>query len=439
VALVKSWSVLSAGALVASGLLLTGKLGDRGLLLPGATTDGHYQIELACEACHEEPFGGAEALDATCRGCHADALRAAIDSHPTSLFTDPRNADRRARLDARRCVNCHREHWPEGTRSGGVTVPDDHCAVCHEDVARERPSHAGLEPSGCASSGCHKYHDNRSTYEEFLVEHAGERPLLGAIGGSPRGAAAAQKASAALARVLPGARPLARAEHDGPDGQPSSDERVTAWAESAHASAGVNCSGCHAGPAGWSDRVGVAVCGSCHAPEKTGWASGRHGMRVGLGLEPMRPELARLPMHTAAGGESLGCNSCHRAHRFDRRYAAADACQGCHADTHTLAYAESPHGRTWRAELAGSAARGSGVSCATCHMPRQLTGRVQHDQNDNLRPREKMIRSVCLDCHGLAFAIDALADSALIESNFAASPRAHVPSIDWALARSQPP
>jgi hypothetical protein len=144
-------------------------------------------------------------------------------------------------------------------------------------------------------------------------------------------------------------------------------------------------------------------------------------------------------MKAAARGESLDCNSCHGAHRFDREHAAADACQGCHADKHTLAYAESPHGKAWRAELVGTAARGSGVSCATCHMPQERTGRVQHDQNDNLRPREKMIRSVCLDCHGLAFAIDALADPALIESNFAAAPRAHVPSIDWALARRHPP
>ena len=58
---------------------------------------------------------------------------------------------------------------------------------------------------------------------------------------------------------------------------------------------------------------------------------------------------------------------------------------------------------------------------------------VQHNQNDTLRPNEKMIRPVCLSCHGLAFAIDALADPALVARNFAGRPLGHVESIDMAL------
>ena len=34
---------------------------------------------------------------------------------------------------------------------------------------------------------------------------------------------------------------------------------------------------------------------------------------------------------------------------------------------------------------------------------------VQHNQNDGLQPNEKMIRPVCMSCHGLGFSIDALA------------------------------
>jgi hypothetical protein len=34
---------------------------------------------------------------------------------------------------------------------------------------------------------------------------------------------------------------------------------------------------------------------------------------------------------------------------------------------------------------------------------------VQHNQNETLEPAEKMIRPVCLHCHGLGFSIDALA------------------------------
>jgi hypothetical protein len=92
------------------------------------------------------------------------------------------------------------------------------------------------------------------------------------------------------------------------------------------------------------------------------------------------------------------------------------------------------------------APRNSGVSCATCHLPREIQRqdgkdivRVQHNQNINLRPRDKMVRSVCLNCHGLGFSLDALADTALVARNFAGSPARHVPSLDMAEKRlSQP-
>jgi hypothetical protein len=40
-----------------------------------------------------------------------------------------------------------------------------------------------------------------------------------------------------------------------------------------------------------------------------------------------------------------------------------------------------------------------------------------------------------MNCHGLAFAIDALADAGLVKSNFNGRPARHVPSIDWAVRR----
>ena len=63
---------------------------------------------------------------------------------------------------------------------------------------------------------------------------------------------------------------------------------------------------------------------------------------------------------------------------------------------------------------------------------------VSHNQNDTLRPNEKMIRSVCLDCHGLGFAINALADSDLVIGNFSGRPAVHVESIEWAVQRGAP-
>ena len=62
---------------------------------------------------------------------------------------------------------------------------------------------------------------------------------------------------------------------------------------------------------------------------------------------------------------------------------------------------------------------------------------VQHNQNANLRPNEKMLREVCQDCHGLPFALDALADPALIRNNFKGAPAQHVPSVDMALERAR--
>jgi len=436
------WSFAGALLLGSFGFLLSGELGDRRLLLPGSSTDGHYQMELGCNECHGSAFAGESALESACVRCHGPELTAAENSHPKSKFTDPRNADRVARLDARRCVTCHREHWPQGTGELGVSVQQDHCSVCHADIGRERASHAALSWSSCASVGCHRFHDNRASREKYLIEHAGEAAFLPsptperAAGGAAAAVAANMAASAEAAP-----RPLSAADADAPDEIEFGSEDLAAWAASAHAANGINCRGCHEAEGSFRKSVPTSTCGRCHADERAGWVSGKHGLRDGLGLEAMRPELARQPMQANAPDAALSCSSCHRDHGFDRQRAAVDSCQGCHADDHTRAYGDSAHARLWQKEQAGTAPPGSGVSCATCHLPRlpHASGRerVQHNQNDNLRPRDKMIRGVCLDCHGLAFSIDALADEALVERNFAGTPRVHVPSIDWAVARAR--
>src|SRR4051794_14614244 len=112
---------MSARTGLLAGSLLTAALGgylgapfavpgaDKRALLPGATTRGHHLLEQACSACHV-PFHGVP--NEACLRCHEASLAAAEDSHPTSTFADPRNADRRAGLDARACATCHREHAP---------------------------------------------------------------------------------------------------------------------------------------------------------------------------------------------------------------------------------------------------------------------------------------------------------------------------------------
>jgi len=147
-------------------------------------------------------------------------------------------------------------------------------------------------------------------------------------------------------------------------------------------------------------------------------------------------------MRADAHNKTVSCISCHGAHEFDTRFASVDACLNCHADKHSLAFKDSTHFRLFEDDARGKASQGTGVSCATCHMPRTLHkgGEVEailseHNQNLNLRPNEKMIRSVCMNCHGLGFSIDALADAELIKSNFNGPAQQHVQSLDMAERR----
>jgi formate-dependent nitrite reductase cytochrome c552 subunit len=231
----------------------------------------------------------------------------------------------------------------------------------------------------------------------------------------------------------------------------ASPEILAEWERSAHARAGINCSRCHHAPAGeegnaaeWADLPGRDVCGACHEQEAKGFREGRHGMRLAVGLDPMRPGLARLPMRAEASGRELSCTTCHGAHGFDTRRAAVDACLGCHRDEHSLAYPGSPHHELWMKESEARAGTASGVSCATCHLPREHAREggatrisVQHNQNNNLRPNEKMLRTVCMHCHGLGFSIDALADPELIRDNFRGRPAARVESLDLVRRRAR--
>lgn len=397
---------------------------DRTLFLPGQTSHGHYQIELRCDTCHG---GDGVVSSQRCLSCHREELERADDSHPPSKFMDPRNAELVATLDARECVACHTEHAPELTDRFGVSLPRDYCVYCHDGIGDERATHAGLSHDSCQAGGCHNFHDNRALNEDFLEEHLAE-PDLRAQPLRPLRAGAARSSGTP--------KPLVAADADAPDAL-YQEGAVAAWAASAHASNAVNCSDCHG-------REGVRsveadVCGRCHERELEGFRASRHGARLAVGLSPMKPKLARLPMKARASERALDCQSCHGAHAYDTELAAVEACQGCHDDRHTRAYPGSPHARALDAELAGRAARGSGVSCATCHLPVESasTGRaaVQHNQNDNLRPDEKMARSVCLACHGLRFTLDALADRGLVETNFRGAPAAHVPSLDWVAAR----
>lgn len=448
------WIVLTVaiGGYLAAGMLLKSAAGNpllepaRKLLLPGKTTHGHYQIELACESCHSSAFGGREALQQSCERCHGAELKHAGDKHPASKFTDPRNADRLEKLDALQCVTCHVEHRTEITSTMGVTMPRDFCFHCHQDIAKDRPSHEGMAFDTCNSAGCHKYHDNRALYEDFLAKHLDEPKLL-----SKRWLPARDFAS--VAAEFPGypADRFPLKPQTVPDAPPAlmkSQNAVTDWLATAHARSGVNCNGCHQteaeGKKNWVERPDHTVCATCHEPETRGWLSGKHGMRLAEGLSPMTPGKARQPMHDKVRDQAMGCTSCHGAHRFDTKQAAVESCMSCHNDEHTAAYKRSPHYALWQKEAAGELPPGSGVSCASCHLPRDeyrppdggaKRVLVQHNQNDNLRPNEKMIRPVCMNCHGYGFSVDALADAALVRNNYSGNPGIHIKSVDMVARR----
>lgn len=453
-----AWLVFSA-ALAGYFLLrlfAAGNGEDKTVFLPGETSAGHYQIELACNACHTGPYADRESMQEACESCHGAALKDAKDDHPKSKFTDPRNADRIAVLDARYCVTCHVEHRPDITGAMGVTVPEDVCFLCHSDIAKDRPSHTGMAFDTCASAGCHNFHDNRALYEDFLVRHMDENAT------DPEGRLLLSNLRD-IAEQLPDyplqqhpLTPQTLAEQRLPAGVELSSQLAEDWMASSHAASGVGCLACHASPEaeveGWVQSPGHEVCSNCHQGEVSGFLAGRHGMRLdeeklGRRLTPMTPAMARLPMKASAHDRELTCQSCHGAHRYDSTAATVEACLSCHDDQHSLAYEGSAHADLWEAEQRGQSPAGSGVSCASCHMPRIdrdyfwgtfTHNEVQHNQSANLRPNEKMIRDVCLNCHGLEFTLDALADPSLIRNNFSTPPTVHVESVDLARERATP-
>lgn len=401
--------------------------------LPGETTHGHHQIEMSCKTCHL-PDGGV--TDQSCIDCHGADLKKSRDTHPKSKFIDPTKAVLLEKIDASNCLTCHTEHQEDRTHAMGVTVPLDYCIHCHEDVAEDRPSHQDFGFNSCSNAGCHNYHDNTALYENFLKKHHGQPDLL-------------------ETRVTP----LRRLQQWlAEDSKAHESKRLTAgqsdaphewnypavagdWAASAHALAGVNCSECHSDAASvdesskgaeaserWLARPDHASCASCHDSEVAGFLKGMHGMKLSVGLTEMTPELARLPMHASAAHKQLNCSACHDPHRPDLQFAAVDACVSCHDDGHTRGYLNSSHFQLWQDEISGTAAAGTGVSCATCHMPRDDEGRVEHNQNSNLQPNEKMIRTTCMNCHGLQFTLDALADPRLKANGYSTSPQGHVES-----------
>ncbi len=413
--------------------------GSAEVFLPGHSTDGHYQIEMACTACHDNEakdgiFTSEGVTNKACNACHGEDLEKFSDSHPTRKFKNPENAVFLQHVDAMRCTACHTEHRLDRTRPMGVTIPENFCAHCHEVTLENRESHRDLPFNTCATAGCHNYHDNVALAPSFMTKRYGQPDHI-------TGATVVE--TDALVRWLEEGnerrQPLTLASADAPSEHCQDPKILNDWHSDAHSAAGVNCMDCHStseDPSSWVAKPDHTSCQTCHEAEVTTFLKGKHGMRLAhSGIGAMIVGEARLPMKSSAAHESLSCSSCHSPHNYDRFYASHQACIQCHDDEHTRNYEKSSHYQLWQAELAGGPV-GSGVSCATCHMPREEHGNgvlVNHNQNANLTPNEKMLQSVCMTCHGMEFGLSALADRELIEKNFHGTPSQKHPGMDWAV------
>lgn len=443
------WLVLTTLAGVWLGYSMLSDTADKTIFMPGALSPGHYQLADACDACHVDAFGGGAVLQQSCVDCHGKDRVKPFDSHPAKKFKDPRNAELLENIDALQCVSCHTEHRPEITGKDGVTQPEDFCFHCHQDVAKERPSHDGMGFDSCKDSGCHNFHNNRALYTDFLIKHLDEAPTLREV------VQPAKEYLSVLDEIVEYPRdkyPVVALEEKDIDAVEQLDinaEIKKDWLETAHSKSGVNCTACHVNQVGinegdseqdWDDHPDHAACASCHSVEVERFTEGKHGMRLKQGLSAMTPALARLPMKGDVSHEALTCNSCHGGHRFDVKEAAVESCLDCHDDEHSQAYKQSPHYTLWQKEINGEAESGSGVSCASCHMPRvnydvsdwMSRTIVDHNQSANLSPNTKMIRSSCQHCHGLEFTLDALTDEKLIVNNFSGKPDKHIMTMDLA-------
>lgn len=434
-----SWLTLLIGLASFLGYGLVG--GPEEIFMPGETTHGHHQIEMACSVCHTTGEGVKQ--DA-CTQCHAEELERVNDSHPVIKFKDPRNASRLEQIEATKCITCHREHQPELVGEMGVTLPTDYCYHCHQEIASERPSHEGMGFDTCATAGCHNFHDNTALYERFLADHLDEPNF------KDLALTRARDFYDDLESVK--GEPLGKEDADMPDSVEFTHRILHDWSTTAHAAVGVNCTDCHQVEdsetklLSWMDQPGYVNCQKCHEHETKGFLEGRHGMRLAQGMSPMTPGMARIPMRPEAAHLELDCASCHSSHRFNTRKAEVDACLNCHNDEHSVSYKNSLHFQTFRSELNGTAPENSGVSCATCHMPRVERSQFgesftisEHNQSNTLRPNEKMVRAACIQCHGLQFTLDSLADPELIRTNFQGRPSVHVDSLDMARAEKEKP
>jgi hypothetical protein len=125
--------------------------------------------------------------------------------------------------------------------------------------------------------------------------------------------------------------------------------------------------------------------------------------------------------------------------------AAVDSCLSCHTDQHSLNYENSRHAELFWANASLPRPTNEAVSCATCHLPRQVVEQpsgddlilVNHNNTFTLKPRDRMVSEVCMNCHGMEYSYNSIFDDELVELNFARPPNQELQTIDMVRAQEQ--
>ncbi|MEL7315951.1 MAG: hypothetical protein AAFN08_13560, partial [Cyanobacteria bacterium J06559_3] len=149
------------------------------------------------------------------------------------------------------------------------------------------------------------------------------------------------------------------------------------------------------------------------------------------------PAMARLPMKVEAHTLQMNCNTCHDVHSVNTVQASVDSCLTCHNDTHSLNYENSTHAEMFAADRSLPRPSATSVSCATCHLPRHevISGQdaftlVNHNNTYTLLPRDRMVKEVCMNCHGVEYSYNSIFDDDLVEANFDKSPSLSLDTFD---------
>ncbi len=216
-------------------------------------------------------------------------------------------------------------------------------------------------------------------------------------------------------------------------------EMTELWKGSAHALSEINCSSCHqdSETEAFVQKPNYESCQSCHEFETDTFLLGKHGIRLNEGQSPLTPAKARLAMKPEAHSKQMNCNACHNVHSVNTYEASVDSCLTCHNDQHSLNYETSKHAELFVAEGVLPRPSSASVTCATCHLPRETHQEtsggdvlVNHNNTYTLKPRDRMVSEVCMNCHGMEYAYNSIFDNELVESNFAQPPKLHLKSFD---------